>query len=88
MDWRKNVELLGKYSAYRDEIIYMMDKLDSIWDGHIGRIKEVKHRIELTLETDRPIHISLYPAGPAARQFQKWEIDKMVAQGVIEPSET
>lgn len=57
-------------------------------DGHLGTIRTVKHRIELNDPDERPVHYALYGAGPAARQFEKVEVEKITKMGVLEPDQT
>jgi hypothetical protein len=56
-----------------------------MWDGHLGTVKATSHRIEI-LPGAKPIHSQPYRAGNRARAAEKEEIEKMVAQGVIEPA--
>lgn len=57
-----------------------------MWDGHLGRIHAVKHRIELILQEVRPVHSAPYRAGTTSRQSEKEEIDKKLEMKVIEPA--
>lgn len=53
---RKNeVQMLEKNDAYRDQMLKMMTEFESMWDQHLGRIKAVKHHIQLTSTDENPI---------------------------------
>lgn len=55
-DSKDEVQVPDKHDAYRDQMLDMLTELESIWDGHLGRVKKVKHRIHLTSTDERPIH--------------------------------
>jgi Reverse transcriptase (RNA-dependent DNA polymerase) len=63
----------------------MLEPHYPMWDGHLGTVKATSHRIEI-LPGSKPIHSQPYRAGHRARAAEKEEIDKIVAQGVIEPA--
>lgn len=44
-DWRDGVEIPEKYDAYSSKILKIPEELEYILDGHLVRIKAVKHRI-------------------------------------------
>jgi hypothetical protein len=63
----------------------MLEPHYPMWDGHLGTVKATSHRIEI-LTGAKKIHSQPYRAVHRARAAEKEEIDKMVAQGVIEPA--
>lgn len=87
-DWREHVEVGAAYEYLRPEINSLLTEFTSMWDGHLGTIQTVKHRIDLDPPKAKPIHSAPYRAGPAARQLEREEIDKMLRMGVIEPAQT
>lgn len=46
--WQSEVELPEKYSAYSEEMVYMLSEFEVMWDVHLERIKTVNDIIELT----------------------------------------
>lgn len=69
----------------RQEILSTLSAFAHTWDGSFGTIETVKYLIVINNPDARPVHSDPYRAGPAARQIQKEEIDKMTKMGVIEP---
>lgn len=59
-----------------------------MWDGHLGRIHATKYQREQNSEEVRPVHSAPYHTGPAARQLEKSEIEKMLEMNVIELAQT
>ena len=57
-----------------------------MWDGQLGTIRKVKHRLPLT-EGSKPVFQPPYRAGPNARAREKEEIDEMLSMDVIEEAE-
>ena len=87
-DWRTLINFNDEYAEYRDEFISMLEKYESMWDGHIGQITVAKHRIDLVDEGMRPIHAHPYRAGPKRRELEKAELDNMLKEGIAEPATT
>jgi hypothetical protein len=56
-----------------------------MWDGHLGTVAATTHRIEVT-SGSKPVHCQPYRAGARARSSEKEEIDRMLAEQVIEPA--
>ena len=83
--WHDKVRIGSDYQPYRKEILEMLEPFSSMWDGHLGLIRGVEHRIELKPGT-RPFHSSPYRAGPDLRQFEGHEIERLVADDVAEPA--
>jgi hypothetical protein len=63
----------------------MLEPHQSMWDGHLGEITATQHRIDL-IPGAKPVHSQPYRAGTRAREIEKAEIEKMLAQWVIEPA--
>ncbi len=63
----------------------MLLKHQGMWKGHLCEVKGTPHRISLEPGT-RPIRQAPYGAGNKAQELIKAEIDRMTAQGVIEPA--
>ena len=56
-----------------------------MWDGRLGNVMATSHRI-YTTPGARPVHTHPYREGPCAREVEREEIERMLAQGVIEPA--
>lgn len=59
-----------------------------MWDGHLGRKSTAKHRVELVDPNTPPVPSAPYRAGPKARELEKTEINKVLAENIIEPAQT
>ena len=64
----------------------MLTDFDDMWSGRLGTINATKHHINVD-PSAQPIYQQPYRAGPKAREFEKQEIDRMLAEKVIEPSD-
>ena len=58
-----------------------------MWDGSLGEINVMSHPIELVPGT-RPIAQQPYRAGPKAREIEAKEVERMLRDGIIEPSKS
>ena len=84
-DWTEELQIGDEYQERRSEIIDTLSPFQSMWDGHLGHVKDVKHRITLT-ENARPYFQHPYRAGPDMREAERTEIQRMLQLDVIEPS--
>lgn len=84
-DWRNEAVTSDDYEEAKDEFIKMLSEFEMIWDGHLGRIQNAKHRIALSPADAKPIQSALYWASPKARHFEKNEIYIMFSEEFIEP---
>lgn len=66
----------------------LLEKLEEIRHGHLGRIATEKHCIELADENVRPIHGAANRAGAKAKHFDATEIDRTLQNDVIQPATT
>ena len=85
--WQDDVKIGEVHEDGREEIVRMLAPYAEMWDGHLGNIKAVKHRIDVT-PGSAPVFGVPYRAGPKMRQYEKDEVDRMKAAGVIEPAST
>lgn len=74
-DGRQEVNIDCKFDTYWDKFIKMIKELESMWNGHLGRIGVEKHHIEITLDQTWPICWVPYRAGPRTRELEKMEGD-------------
>lgn len=84
-DWRDVLNVDDKFLKHRPELIKMLAKHQTMWDGHLGNVKATRHYIELTPDA-KTAHQPPYRAGPKQRMHEREEVDKMLDLGVIEPS--
>jgi transposase InsO family protein len=83
-DWREDLDLEGLTDEQKNTVICLLEKHSRLWDeNRLGVLHGTQHRIETT---GNPVFQHPYRAGPAARQAEKIEVDRMLKQGVIEPS--
>jgi hypothetical protein len=54
-----------------------------MWDGRLGQIDSVSHRVKTT---GGPIFQQPYRAGPFARIAEQTEVNRMLAEDIIEPA--
>lgn len=87
-NWRDKVDLSNNHGQYRQQLIDMLSEFESMWDGHLGRISTAKHRIELSDPNTAPVLSAPPHDGPKTREFERIEVDKMLAENVIEPAQT
>ena len=73
--------------ANRERFRQMLTKYDELWDGKLGKINAVDHRIELK-PGSQPSMQRPYRTGPQGRRFVEEEIGRMIDADVIEPAET
>lgn len=57
-------------------------------DGRVQSISTVKPRVHLDFLNTCPIHSASYRAGPTARDFERSEVNNMLAIKVIQPAQT
>lgn len=57
-------------------------------DNHFDPINVVRYRIESLERNTQPVHSALYHAGVETREFQKAEMNIMLARQFIEPTQT
>lgn len=86
--WIEELKTDPKFKAYHEKLTGMMTGFESKSEGHLGRINDAKHHIELSSDKIRPIHCVTYKAGPRARESEITEIDRMIKMGVIDRAET
>ena len=65
----------------------MLSKYWTMWDGSLGEISTVTHRIH-TDPTAKPVYQRPYRAGPRAREVEAAEVERMLRAGVIEPAQS
>jgi Reverse transcriptase (RNA-dependent DNA polymerase) len=82
-DWRKEVPMDEVPESIREQALAMLSKHASMWDGRLGRIDSVSHRVKTT---GGPIFQQPYRAGPLARTAEQTEVNRMLAENIIEPA--
>jgi transposase InsO family protein len=67
----------------RPKVLEMLRRHSRLWDGHLGNIKSVQHRIPTT---GPPNRAAPYRCGLKTRDIVQEELQRMEEMGVIEPS--
>lgn len=80
------MELPEKLQPEHDSSVKMLEKFESIQDGHLGRINAVKHHINITSKDVSPIHSIPYRVRRAARKFSTVEIDVVLEKEFLKHS--
>mgnify|MGYP006048027623 FL=1 len=83
--WKESVALGHLTLQERENVLEMLAKHRSMWDGHLGHVHTTAHRIELTPGAS-PVHCQPYRAGAKAREQESAEIQRMLQAGVIAPA--
>jgi len=71
-----------RLKARLDELI---EKHHKLWDGSLGLIKAIEHRIKLKPGA-KPVRLNPYRMEPRSREKIREQVDKMTQLDVIEPS--
>lgn len=58
-----------------------------MWQGQLGEIFEVSHRISLKYNA-RPTHANPYRAGQTGRKLVDYEVERIIKEDFIEPSQS
>lgn len=69
-------------------LMAMMERYQSMWDGHLALFDVVMHRIVLSSTDAPPLHNATYGTGSSQRGLGREEIGKMRKAGVIESAFT
>jgi hypothetical protein len=83
--WKYQVDLGRLSENERAYVLRILEPHKYMWDGHLGTVMATQHRIQLTPGA-QPVHAQPYRAGTRARAAEQEEIQKMLAQDVIEPA--
>lgn len=71
----------------KQQVLALLREYDDLWRGERrGKVVEIEHRIRLL--TDRPVVVRPRPITAEQKQIVVTEINKMLADGVIRPSES
>jgi hypothetical protein len=82
-DWRKEVPMNELPESIREQALATLSKHASMWDGRLGQIDYVSHRVKTT---GGSILQQPYRAGHFARTAEQTEVNRMLAQDIIEPA--
>lgn len=55
LDWKDEFKVLYEFVAHHHKFVEILAKFKNMWEGHLGSIRVVQHRIELGEFKDRPI---------------------------------
>lgn len=73
------------FEEYRHRIVEMLSTFQNMWSRCLGQVHLAKHRISLSFEA-KPVYQLQIKAGPNVRDFELKEVQRMLEEGVIEPS--
>jgi hypothetical protein len=82
-DWRQEVPLDEVPESIREQALARLSKHASMWDGRLGHIDSVSHRVKTT---GRPIFQQPFRARPFVRTAEQIEVNRIFAEGIIEPA--
>jgi hypothetical protein len=82
-NWRKEVPMDEVPESIREQAMTMLSKHASMWDGRLGQIDSLSHRVKTT---GGPIFQQPYRARPFALTAEQTEVNRMLAEDIIEPS--
>ena len=80
-----DIDLSDVDKRHHSKIRSMLRKHEGMWSGKLGEISVTEHHIDL-VKGARPFKSQPYRAGPKAIELEKFEIDKQLKAGVIEPT--
>lgn len=86
--WRYSISIRNKYAGYCDTFGNTLEPFSAILDGCLGCIFAVSHRGDLESSNISPIKSRPYRVGPKDDDFEKSELDNMLAMNVFEPAQT
>jgi Reverse transcriptase (RNA-dependent DNA polymerase) len=69
--------------SIREQALAMLSKHASMWDGRLGQIYSVSHRVKTT---GGSIFQQPYRAEPFVRTAEQTEVNRMLAEDIIEPA--
>ncbi len=84
-DWKSKLALDHLVEDMKARVTALLERHESMWDGHLGTISATSHNIDL-LPASRPVFSQPYRAGARARTEEAAEIERMKQLEVIEPS--
>jgi hypothetical protein len=83
--WKEQLDLGHLSEDERAAVLRMFKPHKDMCDGHLGPVTATQHSIQLTPGA-QPVHAQPYRAGTRARAAEQEEIQKNLAQDVIEPA--
>ena len=87
-NWRDQIKLDHvEDTEFRDRIMRMLEKHETVFEGKLGQVESTVHRINLKPGTP-PVRLQPYRAGPDKREKIREQIEYQLAAGVIEPANT
>lgn len=86
--WTEQVQFNKRYSEWRLAFMKVMEKYQSMWEGHFGQISVAEPRINLGPPDAAPIYAATYRSRPRQRNLENKEVDQMFEAGVAEPETT
>lgn len=85
-DWKGELKIPEEYSTYRHKFIQMLIQYKCTSVHHFGSTKAVQHQIKLDKADREPVQSASCRARANAREFERKEIDRMVAMDIFKPA--
>eukprot|EP00173_Palmaria_palmata_P000458 Plantae.Rhodophyta-Palmaria_palmata.ctg1209.p1 GENE.Plantae.Rhodophyta-Palmaria_palmata.ctg1209~~Plantae.Rhodophyta-Palmaria_palmata.ctg1209.p1 ORF type:complete len:666 (+),score=133.55 Plantae.Rhodophyta-Palmaria_palmata.ctg1209:1587-3584(+) len=84
-EWETEMDTAHLDEDQKKKLFDVLRPYSSLWDGKLGTIDGVKHRIDTGDAS--PVWSMPHRAGPAQRDIEKAEVKRMLELDVIEPSQ-
>lgn len=84
LSWQHEIKISADHLQYATELIKMLSKFLSMWDGHLGLFKAAQYKIDLSLFDEQPVHFAPCQAIPAADEVNDIGIAMMLELEVME----
>jgi hypothetical protein len=84
-DWLKEVPMDKVPESIRERALAILSKHASMWDGRLGQIDSVSHRLK---NSGGPIFQHLCRAQPFVRTAEQTEVNRILAEDIIVPATT
>lgn len=88
IDWRTEVKSSDDHNVYQAKFLNRHSEFYRMWDVHLRRTEAAKRQTKLNSGWKRPIPSASSRASVRAREFEKHEMDRMLAMDVIKPTQT
>lgn len=87
LNLQNKIKVHNEFVAYFHKVVEMLMLFENMWEGHLGSINVIKHRVVLESSKDRPVNSALYQTGSRRRGLESQEIERMLAMHIIVPTQ-
>lgn len=85
-DWRGDAQLSTQFRKHQPAFLKVIEELESIPYGPLGRINLYMQRIDLQNDKVMSLHSAPYRARPTTRQLTAAKINQILPENIIEPA--